>query len=195
MKNDNVDNTKIGVRGTSEDVVGDVVLVGAGMTGVGLFILDPFIGIVGSLLMMLVNYIIYPYLRKFFQGKDAQKILDNPSTLFSLKGCYTRLQWWKITIGVILVEPILILIILKSASSGNLGLIWLLVPLILITSLTLFWIGIATSVKRFHDINMSGLWVLLHLVPIIGSLSVFILNGFFGSKSVENKYSTIKVNS
>jgi len=116
------------------------------------------------------------------------------SHLFSLQGCYTRLKWWKTTIGVILVEPILILIMLKLASSGSLILVWLLVPLILITSLTLFWIGIASSVKRFHDINMSGLWVLLHLVPGIGSFIVFILNGFIGSKSPGYSYGASNVN-
>ena len=125
-------------------------------------------------------------------NNEKENTNEKPSNLFSLKEYYTRLQWWKITIVVAFVEPILILTMFFIRDSFSPVFSWLLIPLFLIIGLTLFWVGIASSVKRFHDINMSGLWVLLHLVPGIGSFIVFILNGFIVSKSPGNKYVTTK---
>jgi uncharacterized membrane protein YhaH (DUF805 family) len=50
------------------------------------------------------------------------------------------------------------------------------------------WPSLAVQVKRWHDINKSGWWVLILLVPIIGGLIALIANGFLPGTKGENEY-------
>lgn len=53
--------------------------------------------------------------------------------------------------------------------------------------LPLVWIGVTLLVKRLHDINMRGWWVLTMSVPIIGLLfSLYI--GLLPGDSVDNRF-------
>ena len=47
-----------------------------------------------------------------------------------------------------------------------------------IVNLLLTWPALAVSVKRWHDRDKSGWWVLLNLVPVIGWIWALIDNGF-----------------
>jgi uncharacterized membrane protein YhaH (DUF805 family) len=44
-------------------------------------------------------------------------------------------------------------------------------------NLLLVWPLLAISAKRAHDFNWSGWWVLLHFVPVIGSLAMILILG------------------
>lgn len=44
------------------------------------------------------------------------------------------------------------------------------------------------SFKRWHDIDRSGWWVLLNIVPVIGGLACLIANGFIGGTDGPNQY-------
>jgi uncharacterized membrane protein YhaH (DUF805 family) len=46
-----------------------------------------------------------------------------------------------------------------------------------LTSALLLWPCAAVSVKRWHDLDRTGWWVLLHLVPLIGMIWTLIANG------------------
>lgn len=48
--------------------------------------------------------------------------------------------------------------------------------------IAIFIPSIAISVRRLHDINRSGWFMLLHLVPAIGSLVVLVMNLIPGNK-------------
>lgn len=118
--------------------------------------------------------------------------------LFSFKGCYTRRQYWSILIGVFFFEMILgsVLngIFHEDSREDILGIgsainSMKVTAIMFIISLPILWIMIATSVKRFHDINKSGAWVFFNLIPFIGNFVVFIMNGFFGSIRQGNLYS------
>jgi uncharacterized membrane protein YhaH (DUF805 family) len=50
------------------------------------------------------------------------------------------------------------------------------------------WIGLALAVKRWHDRNKSGWWVLIGLVPIIGQLWALIECGFLRGTTGPNIY-------
>ncbi|WP_425484417.1 DUF805 domain-containing protein [Desulfoluna butyratoxydans] len=51
-------------------------------------------------------------------------------------------------------------------------------------NLLIIWPAIATSVKRLHDLNRSGWWFLLNLIPLIGNLFLgFLLCFIPGTKS------------
>ncbi|KKE84557.1 hypothetical protein N481_19115 [Pseudoalteromonas luteoviolacea S4047-1] len=47
--------------------------------------------------------------------------------------------------------------------------------------------SIAVSVRRLHDTNRSGWWVLIALIPIIGTIAMIIFAALEGDEC-ENKY-------
>jgi uncharacterized RDD family membrane protein YckC len=58
----------------------------------------------------------------------------------------------------------------------------------LLATLVLLWPGLAVSVKRWHDANKSGWWVLINLVPIIGWVASFVHNGFVAGTPGKNRF-------
>lgn len=65
-----------------------------------------------------------------------------------------------------------------------------LMPLLAMTAfyILLGYVGIAVSVKRFHDRGKSGWWVLVGLIPIIGAFWLLIENGFLDGTPGDNQY-------
>ncbi|WP_295800673.1 FAD-binding protein [Mucilaginibacter sp.] len=55
----------------------------------------------------------------------------------------------------------------------------------------LFWIVIATSIKRLHDSGRSGYWLLAVLVPVFGPLLLICLLGFKKGSYTNNFYGTV----
>jgi uncharacterized membrane protein YhaH (DUF805 family) len=55
----------------------------------------------------------------------------------------------------------------------------------------LLWPSIAVQVKRWHDIDMSGWWVLVNFLPFIGPLWAIVMNGFFASTPNENRFGPV----
>jgi uncharacterized membrane protein YhaH (DUF805 family) len=58
----------------------------------------------------------------------------------------------------------------------------------LIVNLLLLWPAIAVSVKRWHDRDKSGWWVLLSLLPVIGWIWVLVDNGFLRGTQGPKRY-------
>lgn len=58
----------------------------------------------------------------------------------------------------------------------------------LIVNLLLLWPALAVSVKRWHDRNKSGWWVLVNLVPVVGWLWALVENGFLRGTDGPNRY-------
>jgi uncharacterized membrane protein YhaH (DUF805 family) len=50
------------------------------------------------------------------------------------------------------------------------------------------WIGLVLSVKRWHDRNKSGWWVLVNLVPVVGWLWQLIECGFLRGTTGPNRF-------
>ena len=59
---------------------------------------------------------------------------------------------------------------------------------LLIFGLAATWISIAVGIKRFHDRNKSGVWILIIFVPLIGSLWYLIECGFLRGTPGPNDY-------
>jgi uncharacterized membrane protein YhaH (DUF805 family) len=47
-------------------------------------------------------------------------------------------------------------------------------PISSLTSLALFLPGLAVSVRRLHDTDRSGWWILLFLIPLIGAIVLLV---------------------
>jgi len=54
--------------------------------------------------------------------------------------------------------------------------------------LLLLWANLAVDVKRWHDLDRSGWWVLFTLVPIIGPIWVLIQLGLAEGTPGENRF-------
>ena len=50
------------------------------------------------------------------------------------------------------------------------------------------WIGLAISIKRWHDRDKSGWWILIGFVPVIGGLWALIETGFLPGTVGDNQY-------
>jgi uncharacterized membrane protein YhaH (DUF805 family) len=55
-------------------------------------------------------------------------------------------------------------------------------------ALVILWPSLAVSVKRWHDVDKSGWWVLIGLVPAIGGLIALVFNGFIAGTPGPNRF-------
>ena len=112
--------------------------------------------------------------------------------LFSFDGRLGRRPYWLALLAVLLVDSIAFGIIggfelfdgdtLAVERKGS-SRLWALsvVPASL-------WIGLVLSVKRWHDRNKSGRWVLINLVPVVGWLWHLIECGFLRGTIGPNRF-------
>jgi len=62
------------------------------------------------------------------------------------------------------------------------------IPVFLILSSVLIWPALALHVKRWHDRNKSGWWVLINLVPVAGIIWAIIEIGHLQGTVGPNQY-------
>ncbi|MFQ5760974.1 MAG: DUF805 domain-containing protein, partial [Acidiferrobacterales bacterium] len=48
--------------------------------------------------------------------------------------------------------------------------------------------GVGHRRKRWHDIDMSGWWQLVNLIPVVGSFIALVANGFLPGTDGENHF-------
>ncbi len=100
---------------------------------------------------------------------------------FSLHGRLSRRQFW--------LFGVLALLGLALLAHALLGIARVRVHTAdLIVNLLLVWPALAVSVKRWHDRDKSGWWVLLNLVPVIGWLWAWVDNGFLRGTPGPNRF-------
>ena len=128
------------------------------------------------------------------------------SVLLSPDGRMRRSTYWLLSLGafVFMMASILIFAMIagyvtkvgemeiKSDVFGPNG--WIYSGILLVLALLAFsWVGITTQIRRWHDRDKSGLWILIGFVPVIGPPWEFIELGFLGPKprhGVGNAYGT-----
>jgi uncharacterized membrane protein YhaH (DUF805 family) len=57
-----------------------------------------------------------------------------------------------------------------------------------LVNLLLAWPFIAISVKRLHDYDFHGWWMLVNLIPGVGSLAMLVANGFMPGTHGANRF-------
>ena len=115
--------------------------------------------------------------------------------LFSFQGRANRAKFWLVALGIVVVEMIIFAAILGgAATSGDPEQIQaaLMAPIPLVVLVVFFvialWVSLAVAVKRFHDRNKSGWWILIVFVPFFGHLWYLIECGFLRGTSGPNDY-------
>jgi uncharacterized membrane protein YhaH (DUF805 family) len=100
---------------------------------------------------------------------------------FSLQGRVSRRQFWLfgvlVLIGLAFLGHALLGIARVRAQTAD-----------LLVNLLLVWPALAVSVKRWHDRDRSGWWVLLNLLPVIGWLWALVDNGFVRGTPGPNRF-------
>ncbi|MGZ3339113.1 MAG: DUF805 domain-containing protein [Reyranella sp.] len=114
--------------------------------------------------------------------------------LFGFQGRTNRAKFWLVALAIFVVEAILFAGLGSNmamsddpqealARMGPVTSIVLLLFGILVT-----WISIAVGIKRFHDRNKSGVWILIIFVPVIGGIWYLVECGFLRGTMGPNNY-------
>ena len=111
------------------------------------------------------------------------RIID---TFLNPNGRLSRARFWLAYTGLAIVVAVVAWI--AQAVHGRVGktdtplltLILFLVPLA--------WVNLCLMVKRWHDRDRSGLWLLINLIPGIGQMWTVIECGFIAGTAGDNKY-------
>ena len=116
--------------------------------------------------------------------------VDYWKNFFNFKDRTTRKDYWMAVLFIFLISFVIGLIFPGTTETtsntfnyqaSTVSSIWSLITLIP---------SFAVTVRRLHDINKSGWWVLIELVPIVGLIVMLV---FVCSKSVDtdNKYGKV----
>ena len=114
--------------------------------------------------------------------------------LFSFQGRINRAKYWLVLLATWVVLAVVIGVLLApmltaadpQAAMASMGAVSMIIMAVLY--ILMIWIGLATQVKRWHDRNKSGWWVLFALVPFIGVFWVLIECGFLKGTTGPNQY-------
>jgi uncharacterized membrane protein YhaH (DUF805 family) len=117
--------------------------------------------------------------------------MDFMHMYLSFNGRLRRMHFWIGLIILWVVEVIVMAVLIGPAMAaaasggggpGPLALVGYLLLLVLI------WPALALQVKRWHDRDKSGWWVLIAFIPIIGAFWVLIECGFLDGTPGPNRF-------
>lgn len=101
--------------------------------------------------------------------------------LLKFDGRIRRKGFWMVSLGASVVSTLASLF-----AQGDTNIILLLI--VLVIALAAWLVSLAVSVRRWHDHNKSGWWVLIGLVPLIGTIYSLVKLGFMDGDQGPNNY-------
>ena len=101
--------------------------------------------------------------------------------LFTLRGRISRLTYWTVSIFIWTSFYILFSALHYFISYSATCVIY---PL-------LFWALIATATKRLHDNGITGYWICIVLLPVVGPLALFYFLGMRRGDSLPNRFGPV----
>jgi uncharacterized membrane protein YhaH (DUF805 family) len=105
--------------------------------------------------------------------------------LFSFKGRASRTQYWVVSL---LASPVIFVALYMNVKANGYDMqqplwtgpgSWLFI---------LLWPLLPVTIKRWHDRDKSGWWILINLVPLVGDIWSFIENGLLRGTAGENRF-------
>lgn len=121
--------------------------------------------------------------------------------LFSAQGRLNRSRFWLASLGFGLALAIVFGIVgfilqqiapLQMDTDGTIKLAGTAaIPYVLLGLLygvVSLWVGLCLGIKRYHDLDKSGAWLLVLLVPVVGGLIYFVQAGCLRGTVGTNRY-------
>lgn len=122
------------------------------------------------------------FLPKGILGLQKQDWLNYCKLMLTADGRINRKSFWIGTLNVFAAE--LILALLMATHEGN----YLAVGVFGLLLLALIYPSVCICIKRFHDRGKSGWWVLIGLIPVVGSIWYLVELGFLRGTRGPNQY-------
>ena len=114
--------------------------------------------------------------------------IDWTDLLFRFDGRINRAKFWA-GIAATWAISIGLWILIGMAFAANVSAIYVFVSLVAIAGYVgIIWMGLAISIKRWHDRGKSGWWVLIGLIPLIGPIWALVETGFLEGDPGDNQY-------
>jgi uncharacterized membrane protein YhaH (DUF805 family) len=113
------------------------------------------------------------------EGQKQENFMSK--MLFSFEGRISRKPFWMFIL-VVFIGTIITTFIDMATTGQDTGIATLLFILII------FWPSLAIQVKRWHDRDKSGWWVLINFVPILGPIWALVENGFLTGTEGSNRF-------
>jgi uncharacterized membrane protein YhaH (DUF805 family) len=101
--------------------------------------------------------------------------------LFSFRGRINRKPYWMFML-VVFIGTIIMSFIDMATTGQDTGLASIIFILIVL------WPSAAMQIKRWHDRDKSGWWVLINIIPIIGFIWALVENGFLSGTEDANRF-------
>ena len=125
-----------------------------------------------------------PYLSSESSRMVPAPPTDIQSLLFSFQGRVPRRIYWMVALGAGIAAGAF-----EAIAQAVLGADSTITHLIAaVAGIAALWAHIAVGVKRWHDRNKSGFWILLAFVPCIGQIWTFIEAGCLRGTVGPNEY-------
>ena len=107
--------------------------------------------------------------------------IDWGHLLFAFDGRINRAKFW---LGAVVIWVVwAVVIAIASAMNSSFG--WIIGGVFYIA---VIWVGLAVSIKRWHDRDKSGWWVLISFIPLIGPIWALVETGFLEGTPGTNQY-------
>ena len=114
--------------------------------------------------------------------------IDWKHLLFEFDGRINRAKFWA-GIAATWALSIILWIIILVAIGVNSSFLWVVLGLLsLVGYVLIFWMGLAVSIKRWHDRGKSGWWILIAFIPLIGGIWALVETGFLEGDPGDNEY-------
>ncbi len=113
--------------------------------------------------------------------------------LLSFNGRISRKYYWYTFLLFFVLQMIYMAVFFgTNMSAMQSGDISAMSPIAWICALPLaivyIWMGLAVSIKRWHDRGKSGWWILIGFIPLIGGIWVLVECGFLSGAPGSNQY-------
>ena len=130
------------------------------------------------------------------RGEWADRVV---TLLFSARGRISRKMFRRARLGFVLAYGALYLMIFQlrhdtqariahAASAPGVAYVLAELAVLLLAFGLVFWCGVVVTVKRWHDLDRSGLWALLGFVPLVGWIGQTVMCSFSDGTRGANRY-------
>jgi uncharacterized membrane protein YhaH (DUF805 family) len=106
-------------------------------------------------------------------GEGVKQAFSNG---FVYRGRASRSAYWWFVLFEVIATVVLELLIVIPAATHSSAIVGLFLIIVSIAMIYVALVGLALTIRRLHDIDRSGWWVLIGLVPIVGGIVLLIFS-------------------